>query len=213
MPRLLISLPLVIALFATPSHATTLAITTDKASYTVGDAITLHVTGDSQGATSYAVFGQLVWNPSLASFVSVAQQPLGSNWITGQLQSGRTPNYSWHGDWSYSDVFDQITFPTAAGGGLDSTLVLHADAPGALDLNWQWVGGSLDFFGLTSRGYAFWNDNHGALVEIGGQAAQGPLVDAQNPSGPSVPEPNAPVVFPMGLLAATIAQHMVRHGY
>jgi hypothetical protein len=93
---------------ASASDAATLTITPDKQVYPVGEQITLNVLGDSEGGTDNAIFGRILFDPDLASYVSSSQDLLtflgGPFWIGGLLTGGV----------GFGDAFNQI-----GGGPLD----------------------------------------------------------------------------------------------
>src|SRR5262245_37100118 len=77
---------------ASAAQAATLTVVTDRASYSIGDTITLTVTGDSQGASSLAIFGRLNFsNPSILALAAATPSQstllaLGSlPWTAGPL--------------------------------------------------------------------------------------------------------------------------------
>lgn len=140
---------------ASAAKAATLTVTPDKTSYEVGETITLSIVGDAEGAAALGIQGYLLFDKTLAGFVSMSQQPLVSGtttWLVGgalrncesspQLRSGCL-------------LFNQI-LPIAGATGvpdnlLIATLQLQALAPGVLDFSWDTdtqSGLHLMFFGL-----------------------------------------------------------------
>jgi len=73
MPKLLIA-TLVVQIVATSAVGVTLTISPDRASYQVGEAITLSASGDSEGAVTSSIFGQILFDAGLASYVGSTQE-------------------------------------------------------------------------------------------------------------------------------------------
>jgi hypothetical protein len=147
--RTALTLVIVVAI-ASPARAATLTITPDELVYGIGETITLSVLGDSQGEASIGVFGRILFDPGLATYVSSTQSTLtsfggGVSWTLGLLTGGP----------GFADAFSQI-----AGGGdlevdapLAASVVLIASAPGTLSYAWDTNpadGSSLTFFSLTN---------------------------------------------------------------
>ena len=137
-----------------PAHGASLSVTPDKLTYNVGETITLTVTGDDQGATSYAVFGRLEYSGVLVNNGTRSQTKLvdgSSPWTTGVLFAGD------NGISAFSDAFNQIggISPRTATNlpGTLSLVTLIASATGVVNVNWNTNTGSgfeLWFFGLTT---------------------------------------------------------------
>jgi hypothetical protein len=137
------------------ANAASLSTVSDKTTYNVGETITLTVTADDQGATTYGIFGSLLYNGALVSNGTRSQTrlvgPLG-NWILGVLNQadsgGPTGTYSW--------AFNQIAgFYAQTATNLPGTLsivTLIAQAVGTVNVSWDSTGGpnTLAFFGLTN---------------------------------------------------------------
>jgi hypothetical protein len=169
------------AAFSTGASAATLTITPDRSTYAVGDTITLSVFGDSEGATDQAVYGRILFDGTLAAYVSSSQVPLTSFdgavvWIAAPLDGGD----------GFAEAFDQLCCGGAVwpvDSPLVATVVLQATVPGRLDYGWQSEIippndlHILDFFGLT--------DAPGGSVTI-------------------VPEPATGTLAAMGLLALVL---------
>jgi hypothetical protein len=173
MRALLLAISAAVAL-ATAASAATLTITPDRSTYAVGDTITLSVFGDSEGAADSTIYGRILFDGSLATYVSSSQVGLTSfggalPWVTALLSGGD----------GFAEAFNQVSTPIApADGPLFATAVLQATEPGLLRYDWQ-VGGAfpVDFFGLT--------DAPGGSVVI-------------------VPEPATRTLVAMGLLALVL---------
>ena len=153
MRRTLFVLCAAIASVAT-ANAATVTITPDKATYHVGETITLSIAGDSQGGTEIGVFGYLLFDKSLASYQGGSQQPLVSlggslTWLRGTLPCNTSnPREG-------CTAFNQIGTYTyqAVDNLLLASMQLLAVAPGALDLSWETdpsTGFQFRFFGLTN---------------------------------------------------------------
>jgi PEP-CTERM motif-containing protein len=125
------------------ARAASLAVVTDALTYTVGQTVTVTVTGDSQGGTDNAISGTLQYSAALTDTVGSSQSLLLSvlPWIPGILTTS---------DGS-AEVFDQsrggILPPATVSNQLTSTATLTAMALGTVALSWA---PGLDFFGLTS---------------------------------------------------------------
>jgi hypothetical protein len=150
MKRSRIAIPIFLTI-ASAADAATLTITPDKQVYQVGEQITLNVLGDSEGGTDNAILGRILFDPSLATYVSSTQVPLtsfggGLIWILGVLVGGA----------GFGDAFNQIAGePERADAPLKAVVIISATAPGTLTYTWQPggpLGGpyGLDFFELTS---------------------------------------------------------------
>src|SRR6185436_13105951 len=137
---------------AAPAHAVSLAVNPDKLTYTIGETITLTVTGDDAGTNSFGIFGRLDYGGALVDNASRTQTRLtGSTgiWITGVLLQGD------NGVSAFSEAFNQIASPATDATNLPGTLsvvTLLATATGVVNVSWHTVpdGFELDFFGLTA---------------------------------------------------------------
>jgi hypothetical protein len=120
-----------------------LSITPDKSVYTVGETITLSVLGDAEGGLDNSVFGDILFDPSLAVAISSSQEALssfggGTIWTTGVLRTGA----------GFARAMVQIVAlsPSPVDGPLMATVTLEASMEGVIDFTWD----RLDFFGLDS---------------------------------------------------------------
>ena len=68
----------VLVAFATAASGATLSVVSDKSTYNVGETITLTVSGDDQGATTYGIFGSLQYDGALVDNGTRAQAVLQS---------------------------------------------------------------------------------------------------------------------------------------
>jgi cysteine-rich repeat protein len=145
---------LIWAVSASSAGAATLTVTPDKATYDVGDTITLAVTGDPQQAQDVGIFGRLIYSSALTRTESSSQQLQttdGTPWLTG------TPSLA-IGD-GFADVFNQIEptccDPVGADNLLHAQAVLTALAPGEVDISWNSSPSSLglEYFGLTNASF------------------------------------------------------------
>jgi hypothetical protein len=147
---LFIVVALVAFVFATTAGAATLSVVSNKTTYSPGETITLNVSGDGQGASSYAVFGRLQYTGAGGvTAVTQTQKLVGSAWTSGSVGNGA----------GFSDSFNQIaglaaltatSLPTK---NPFSTITLLAGATGTVNVAWNVVSGSgfeLSFFGLTN---------------------------------------------------------------
>jgi PEP-CTERM motif-containing protein len=145
MKRTLFVMALVLGL-ATAAGAATLSVTSNAPTYNVGDTITLTVSGDGAGATSYSLIGRLLYNAALADPGVSSQNAVGAGWILGVLSQS---------DGS-ADSFNQIAFPAATasnlpGGNPFATLTLIAQAPGTVNVDWD---SNFSWFALQGAGAA-----------------------------------------------------------
>ncbi len=138
-------LGLSILFLATAVQAATIAITSDRSDYAVGDTITLTITGDPQGGSGYGALGLITYDSILADTLAATQTPLsgaGGEWIVGDLDTGD----------GFSVVWNQIAGlePLAADGLSVTTVQLVAQYGGTLSIDWS--DDSLDFFGASAPG-------------------------------------------------------------
>jgi hypothetical protein len=141
---------LAILVLATSAQAATLTITPDKATYSIGETITLSVFGDADGAADNQILGRVLFDPGLVNYLSSIQQPLtsflgGVTWVLGPLFGGS----------GSADAFLQSPIGNAlpVDGPLFASVSLLATTPGNLEYAWLIDRNdfdSLDFFGLTS---------------------------------------------------------------
>jgi hypothetical protein len=127
--------------FATAASAATLSVVSNAASYNVGDTITLSVSGDAQGATSYGIIGRLLFDGSKVTAVSYTENSVGTNFLTsGQQTLGA----------GFVEPFNQInlaggTATALPAGNPFAVITMTATAPGTVSFDWS---NSLDFFGI-----------------------------------------------------------------
>jgi PEP-CTERM motif len=153
--RLFAVLPWVASAIATAADAASLAVSSEKLTYLVGETITLTVTGDDGGASALNVFGRLLYDGALVDNLSGTEtQLIGQNgpWnIALFLETGD------NGVTAFSEAFDQ--FPAAFAPdtatnlpGVVSTILLTAEAIGTVNVVWDVAnfGFELTFFGITS---------------------------------------------------------------
>jgi len=148
--RLLVVVSAVLG-FAAAASAATLSVLANKTTYSVGETITLSVSGDAQGATAYGVFGRLLYTGT----GSVTPQTGTQKKINPAVALGVLT----HGA-GFSDSFNQIAGligATATNLPADnpfSTITLIATGLGVVDANWEVPyptdGNGLYFFGLQS---------------------------------------------------------------
>jgi hypothetical protein len=175
---------LAVTAIATAASATTLSVTPDKLTYSIGDTITLSINGDAQGASAYAIYGRLLYDGSLVDNGTRSQKLIGPGWTKGSLDAGdtnaATPTSA------FSEAFDQVTidngFQTATSP--IATVTLIATADGFLNVIWDSTtpGYQMDYFGLTSA--------PGASICIGLEICDG-----------FTPEPATGALLGAGLLA------------
>jgi PEP-CTERM motif len=134
--------------FAVSASAATLTVVADKATYNVGETITLTVTGDDSGASSYGIFGRLQYNAALANPGTSVQTALTGpygKWTSGALNQVDGTADSFAAITLYAQQANQLP-------GVLSTVTLIAEAAGVLNIDWDTTspGLTLDFFGLTN---------------------------------------------------------------
>jgi hypothetical protein len=130
---------------AAQASAATLTITPDQQTYQVGETIALSVFGDAEGATGGNVFGRVLFDGTLANWMSSSQVALTSfdgavGWTQGALSGGA----------GFATAFNQLVSESPIwpiDTPLFASVILQAEAPGTLMLNWDAI--SLIFFGLT----------------------------------------------------------------
>ena len=140
--------------FATSANAASLTVVSDKTTYNVGETITLTVTGDDDGASTYGIYGRLIYSgASVDSGTRTQTQLTGvyGKWATQPLTAADTGAVG-----SNSEAFSQLagTYAMQANNlpGMLSTVTLIAAAAGVVDVAWetQAPGFQLLFFGLTN---------------------------------------------------------------
>jgi len=216
-------------LFALPASAATISITSDLPSYAVGDTITLTIIGDPQGGAANGVYGQIVYDATIADTLSAVQMPLTSNgapWIVGATTIGD----------GYATVWNQIGGfePQAADGPSISTIQLHAAYGGTLEIGWGTARGlELSFFGaeaptlsVSIEGPAYVPppppEEPPPIIEPPPISEPPPIIEPTLPPsepppdylpppvdpgsvGASVPEPSAALIFGISLLVCSAA--------
>lgn len=155
--RILSSTGAVLALIASfassAASAATLTVTPDAFTYQVGDTITLNVFGDPEGEATNGIFGMLLFDEGIATYVDSQQQPLitqfgMATWVQQSLQGGVDAELG-----GFAEAFDQIWSlnQEQPSNTLIATVTLLADSAGLLDLEWNTEGDRLlDFFSLTN---------------------------------------------------------------
>jgi hypothetical protein len=150
--QILISLITVIGLAIT-ANAATLSVTSDASTYAPGATITLTVSGDAEGASTTAVFAQVLFSGD-SSFVSSSQQGQtsfsgGLPWASGALTSGA----------GFADALNQIAGLSAlpADNLFSATIVLTAGSAGTVATSFNTTPGAnlLDFYGASGTGGTF----------------------------------------------------------
>lgn len=133
-----ILLACLVLLSSQTSESATLTLTPDKVTYQVGETIVLTTLGDPEGEETRGVFGRILFDTGLATYVDSVQQPLttsfgNTTWTQNTLGGGITPN----GD-GFADVFEQVDGlgPSGATNTLVATTTLIATATGLLELEW-----------------------------------------------------------------------------
>jgi hypothetical protein len=142
----------VLVAFATAASAATLTVASNKTTYSVGESITLLVSGDAQGASADGIFGRLQYDGSLVNNVGSSQKLIGGGWTKGSLEANDS-NLAGPAT-ANAEAFDQVIL----GGGFQtavspiSTITLIAQAVGVVNATWDTTspGFQLQFFGLSN---------------------------------------------------------------
>jgi hypothetical protein len=174
-------------------NAATLTVTTDKLSYLPGETVTITAVGNSGGATDYAMFGSLLYDPAALLSPTAISLPIETgtpqNWLPGVIGCGGTigPGECW--------ILNHIVFPDALG--MDpieqviTTVTATAGAPGLYSIEWSDLPGSeLYFFGLT--------EGPGATLVINNALFQ------------VIPEPATALLIGLGLVALGLRARRAR---
>jgi len=167
--------------FAATASAATLSLSSDKTTYNVGETVTLSVFADDEGASTYAIYGRLLYSGALVDNGTRSQVamvgPSGSwpKYLLEEADSGSATG-------TYSDAFNQAAAnaqsPTNLPG-LLSTVTLIASAVGVVEIVWDTtVPHKLSFFALT---------------------------DAPGTSFTIVPEPATALLLGLGLVALAVS--------
>jgi hypothetical protein len=147
------------------AQAATVTVVADKATYTVGETITLTVSGDPQGAADTAIFGQLNYDQFLTTGISATQNSMVQTYyvampifdfVTAPWAAALNPTpvsvaYGTGLAIAFSQVYG-LDPGTADAQPLLSTVLLSADAAGVVNITWETVEVTqlFDFFGLTN---------------------------------------------------------------
>jgi len=188
-----------LTLSSAPADAVSLSVVANKATYSPGETVTLTVFGDDAGASSYGIFGRLVYNGIMADNGTRSQATIQGNlgpWIRGVLDQGDTNINALNT--AFSVAFNQIAGLYAQTAtnlpNVFSTVTLIARAYGVVNVAWDSTtpGWQLDFFGLTNApGTSF------TVVE---SANEGPTC----PPFCSSPEPATGTLVVLGLLSLAL---------
>ena len=141
--------------FVSTAHAATLGISLNQGGiYDVGDTIEITVTGDSQGESTIAIFGRLLFGtPSVADIASgtPTQNTLLALGVVPWLmyESSLTCNASSCNMFAQGEAFGLT--PAPASNLLVATVSFSAVAPGTSSVSWSTAldGFQLTFFSLT----------------------------------------------------------------
>jgi len=159
MKRTLIVVAVMVAFAASAASAATLSIVSNKTTYSVGETITLTVTGDDQGTTTYGIQGRINFDGSLLNLTGAPP----SNGVVqtaasgpfGKFTVGTNPALDNGGAGSYLFLFNQTSGAPQDATNFPGTVAvasLIAQAVGVVNLSWETTLASdaLDFFGLTN---------------------------------------------------------------
>ena len=105
------------------ASATTLSVSPDKFTYSVGETVTLTVTGDDGGVTAFGIFGRLDYNGALVDNGTRSQTWLvdsSGSWIRHPLDAGDTHVNSPTS--AFSEAFSQISLDGKTADNLPGTL-------------------------------------------------------------------------------------------
>jgi len=179
--------------FASAATGATLAVSTDKLTYLIGETISLTVIGDDAGVTSYGIQGRIDFNGAFVNLGTATQTQLAGQ--SGKFTVGTLPNVDNGGVGSFQFLFNQYSaLPKEATNlpGILSTATLIAQAAGVVNVNWHVNavdGFGLDFFGLTTA-----------------PGTEFCIVDEFGPACPFVPEPGTFGLLGLALLALAFAR-------
>ena len=153
MPRALCALLIAITSSAAANSAT-LWVNADQLTYTVGDTVTLSVSGDDEGASAYGCFGRLIYRGDIVDNGTRTQQAVHGPY--GYFTRGVLLATD-DGVTATSAAFNQATGTAQSPDNIPaanpfSTVTLIAVAIGVVDVEWDTSGSplSLDYFGLTN---------------------------------------------------------------
>jgi len=152
MKRTLIVVAVMVA-FAASASAASLSIVSNKTTYTVGETISLTVTGDDAGATTYGIQGRVNFDGGLVNLGTVTQTAASGPF--GKFTVGTTPSLDNGGAGSFQFMFNQTSGAPQDATNFPGTVAigtLIAQAVGIVNLSWETTLASdaLDFFGLTN---------------------------------------------------------------
>ncbi len=143
-----------LTLHAAVAGGATLSVTPDKATYVIGETVTLTVFGDpvTNGDQANFIFGQLLYSAALTGTVSASQVAHTSNdgaqtWPTGTLTVGDGFATVLNQECGCG-VFGQATVDQHS----MATAILIAEAIGTVDVVWRTTADvqGLHYFGLTN---------------------------------------------------------------
>jgi hypothetical protein len=142
--------------FASAASAASLTLAADKTTYNPGETITLTITGDDAGATSYGIQGVLLYDGALVNNGTRTQTSLTGpygKWTSGVLFEKDTGALAG----TYSFAFSQGTGYAQGANQLPgalSTVTLIAKSAGVVSIDWQHGGpNNSAFFGLPDGSF------------------------------------------------------------
>jgi len=165
------------ALLAFTAQAATLTMVTDKSTYSVGETITITVTGNSEGEATTSVIGRITFDPTRTTVLTQTQTQYLSfggfvMWSLGALNQQPT-NFK-----SFDQIGGLSPIPVS-NDPLTAVATLSADALGVVNFNWVTTGtDALNFFSVSS--------GPGQTITI-------------------IPEPTTAALLGMGLLGLAVA--------
>ena len=178
----------------TSATAATLDMVADRATYNVGDTLTLTISGAADGAAATGILGSVAYDPCLLTVVSVSQTGLTS--FGGLLLWTMSPLVT-DDPVGTVDAFDALAgpYPQTPDQQVVSTITFQWIASGVAHFSWVAEGEeSLRFFGLTNA------------------AGTSALTVGYPHDCPPIPEPDTASLLAFGLVGLAVRRSFVSPG-